>query len=82
MERLYNVFDHPHKLIVHGGWNHMLCHKVANGLYGVAETEWEHCRGAPDEVFQGEGLSSGELCQDVGELEGEVAQVFPGRSWS
>ena len=54
-------------------------HKVANGLYGVAETKQEHRRGALDEVFQRERLSSGKLCHDVGEREGEVAQVLPGR---
>ena len=73
MERLCDVFDHPHKLIVHGGWNHALRHKVANGLYGVAETKPEHYWGSPDEVFQEERLSPGKLCHDIGEREGEVA---------
>ena len=73
MERLHDVFDHPHELVVHGGWDHALHHKVANGLCGVAETEQEHCRGAPDEVFRGEWLSFGKLRHDVGEREGEVA---------
>jgi len=50
----------------------MLFHKVANGLCGVAETGWERCWGAPDEVFWGERLSSGKLCHDIGEQEGEV----------
>ena len=48
-------------------------HKVANGLYDIAETKWEHCWGAPDEVFRGEQLSSGKLRHDIGEREGEVA---------
>ena len=57
----------------------MLRHKVANSLCDAAETEWEHYRGAPDEVFQGEQLSPGKLCHDLGERGGEVAQVLPGR---
>ena len=79
MERLRGVFDHPLELVVHEGWNQTLCHKVANGLYGVAETEQEHCRGALDEVLQGKRLSLGKLRHDIGEREGEVAQVLPGR---
>ena len=55
MERLRDVFDDPHELIVRGGWDHALCHKVANGRRGVAKTERKHCRGAPCEVFQREG---------------------------
>ena len=57
-------------------------HKVANRLYGVAQIERERCRGALDEVFRGERLSSGKLHHDVGEREGEVAQVLPGWSGS
>ena len=72
MERFCDIFGHPHKLIIRRGWRHALCHKVANGLCGIAETEWERCRGALDEVFQGEGLSSNKLCHDVGKQEGEV----------
>jgi len=49
---------------------------------GVVETERERCRGPPDEVFWGEWLSSGKLCHDVGEREGEVAQVLLGRPGS
>ena len=73
MERLHDVFDHPPKLIVHGGWNHVLRHKVANGLYGIAETEREHHRGASDEVLWEERLSPSKLCHGIGEREGEVA---------
>ena len=78
MERFHDVFDHPHELVACGGWNHALRHKVAKGLCGVADTEWEHYQGAPDEVFQGERFSPGKLCHDVGEREGEVALVLPG----
>ena len=59
-----------------------MCHKVANGLYGVAETKRERCRGAPDEVFRRERLSSGKPRHDIGEQEGEVTQVLLGRSGS
>ena len=73
VERFRDMFDHPNELIVHRGWNHALHHKVANGLCGVAETEREHYRGAPNEVFWGERLSSGKLRHDIGKREGEVA---------
>ena len=76
------MFDNPHELIIHGGWSHALRHKVANGLYGVAKTGRERCRGAPDKVFRGERLSSGKLGHDIDEREGEAAQVLPGRSGS
>ena len=51
MERLRDIFGHPYELIVHGEWRHTLRHKVANVLYGVVNTEREHYRDAPDEVF-------------------------------
>ena len=78
MERFHDVFGHPHELIVHKGWGRVLRHKVADGLYGVAQTEWERYRGTPDEVFRGERLSSSKLRHDVDEREGEVVQVLPG----
>ena len=64
MEGFRDAFDHPHELVVRMGWDRTLCHKVANGRRGVAETEWKHHRGAPCGVFQ---------------REGEAARVFPGR---
>ena len=82
MEILHDMFDHPYELIVHGGWNHLLCHKVANGLCGVAETEREHYQGAPNEVFWGELLSPGKLRHDIGERDGEMAKVLLGQSGS
>ena len=82
MERLQDIFGHPHELVVHGGWRRALRHRVANGLYGVAETGQERCQGALDEVFQGERLSSSKLRHDVGEREGEAAQVLLGWSGS
>ena len=39
VEGFCDAFDHPHKVIICGGQNHALCHKVANGHCGVAETE-------------------------------------------
>ena len=55
-----------------------MCHKVANGLHGVVETERKHRRGAPDEVFRREGFPSGEPRHDIGVREGEAAWVLPG----
>ena len=54
VETFRDIFGHPHELIVRGGWRRALRRKVANSLCGVAETGWERCRGAPDEVFQGD----------------------------
>ena len=82
VERFYDIFGHPHELIVHGEWRHALRHRVANVLCGIAETRWEHYRGALDEVFRGERLSFSKLRLDVGEREGEVVQVLPGWSGS
>ena len=82
MERFHDVFGHPHELVVRRGWGRALRHKVANGLCGVTQTERERCRGVPDEVFRGDRLSVGKLRHDVGEREGEAAQVLPGRSES
>ena len=82
MERLHEIFGHPHEFVVRRGWWRVLRHKVANGLCGVAETRRERCRGASDEVFLREWLSSGKLCHHISEREGEVAQVLLGRSGS
>ena len=82
MERFHDVFGHPHKLVIHGGWRRALRHKMVIGLCGVAETGRERYWGAPDEVFRGERLSFSNLCHDVGEREGEAAQVLLGRSGS
>ena len=73
MEKLRDIFGHPHELIVRGGWRRSLRHKMANGLYGVAKTGRERYRGAPDEIFWRERLSSIKLCHDVSEREAEVA---------
>ena len=78
MERFRDMFDHPHEFVVRGRWEHALCHKVANGRRGVAETERKHCRGAPYEVFRREGFLSGEPCHDIGVREGEATWVHPG----
>ena len=76
VERFHDIFDHPHKLVVRRGWGRALCHKVANGLCGVAQTEQERCRGVSDEAFWGERLSSGKLRHDISEREDEAAQVL------
>ena len=73
MEGFRDIFGHPHELVIHGGWGRALRHKVANGLCGVAQTKWERCQGALDEVFWGEQLSSGKLRHDIGEREAEAA---------
>ena len=67
VERFRDIFGHPHELVIHRGWGHALRHKVANGLYGVAQAKRERCQGALDDVFQKERLSSSELCHDIGE---------------
>jgi len=67
VERLRDIFSHPYELVIHREWRRVLRHKVAIGLYGVAETERERCRGAPDEVFRRERLPSNRLRHDVGE---------------
>ena len=82
MERFLDIFGHPHEPIVYRGWRRVLRHRVAIGLCGVAETEQECCWGAPNGVFRRERVPSGKLRHDVGEREGEVAQVLPGRSGS
>lgn len=55
MERFRDAFDHPHELVVHEERDRVLCHKVANGCYGVAESERKHRRGAPNGVLWREG---------------------------
>ena len=54
MEGFHDAFDHPYELIVHGGRDHALCHKVANGRRGVAETERKRHQGAPCGGFRRE----------------------------
>ena len=41
VERLHDIFSHPNELLIRGGWRRALRHRVAIGLCGVAETEWE-----------------------------------------
>ena len=66
MEGFHDAFDHPHELIVRGGWDHALCHKVANGRRGVAETEQKRCQGAPCGVFWREGEAAWVLPRQLG----------------
>ena len=79
MERIRDVFDHPHELIVHGRLNHASCHKVANGRRSVAEIERKHCRGASYVVFWRERFSSSEPRHVIGVEKGEAALVLPRR---
>ena len=67
MEGFRDAFDHPHELVVRGGRDRALCHKVANGRHGVAKTEQKRHRDAPCGVFW---------------REGEAARVLPGRPGS
>ena len=78
MERLHDVFDHPHKLVVRGWLNHASCHKVADGCRSVVETERKRYRGAPYVAFQREGSSSRRPCHVIGVGKGEVTLVLPG----
>ena len=55
MEGFYDAFDHPHELVVHGGWDRALGHKVAYGRRGVVETEQKCHRGASCGAFWREG---------------------------
>ena len=77
MERLRDVFDHPHELVVPGRLNHVSCHKVANGRRSVVETKQKHYRGAPYVVFWREGSSSRKSHHVIAVGEGETASVLP-----
>ena len=57
MEGFCDAFDHPHELVVRGGRDRVLRHKVANSHRGVAETEWKRRRGSPCGVFWREGVA-------------------------
>ena len=77
MEGLRNAFDHPYELVVQGGWDRALCHMVANGRRGVAETERKCCQGAPYVVFRREEPLSGRSCHVVVVGKGEATLVLP-----
>ena len=77
MERLHDMFDYPHELVVRGRLNHASCHKVANGRRSIAETERKRCRGAPYVVFRREGPSFGKPHHVVGVGKGEATLVLP-----
>ena len=78
MERLRDMFDHPHELIVCGWQDHASCHKVANGRRSVVETKWNRSRDTPYVVSRREGSSSHEPCHVIGVGKGEVVRVLPG----
>ena len=55
MEGFYDAIDHPHELVVRGGRDRALGHKVAYGRRGVAETKQKRHRGAPCKAFWRDG---------------------------
>ena len=78
MERLCVVIKHPHELAVCRRLNHALCHKVANGRRGVAETKQKRYRGAPYVMFRREESFSGRPCHIIVIGKGEAMLVLPG----
>ena len=66
MEGFHDAFDHHHELVVHGGRDRALRHKVANGRRGVAKTERKRHRGAPCKVFRREGEAAWILPRRLG----------------
>jgi len=77
VERLRDVFDHPHELVVPGRLNHVSCHKVANGRRSAVETERKRYRGALYAAFLREGSSPGRPCYVIGVGMGEAMLVLP-----
>ena len=55
MEGFCDAFDHPHELVVRGGRDRVLGHKVAYDRRGVAETKQKCYRGTPCGAFRREG---------------------------
>ena len=78
MESLYIMFYCPHELAVRGWLNHVLCHEVASGRRGVAETERKRCRGAPHVALRGEVPLSGRSCHIIVVGKGDATLVLPG----
>ena len=78
MEGFYNAFDHPHELIVREGRDHALCHKVANGRRGVAETKQKRCRGTLHVVLRREAPLSRRSCHVIVVGKGKATLVLPG----
>ena len=75
MEGFHDAFDHPHELVVRGGRDRALCHKVANGRRGVAETKRKRRWGAPCGVFRREGEAARGLPRWPGS-EGDIGLVL------
>ena len=61
VEGFCDAFDHPHELVVRGGRDHALGHKVAYGRRGVAETKRKRRQGAPCGAFRREGEAERDL---------------------
>ena len=66
MEGFRDAFDHSHELVVRGGWDRVLCHKLADGRHGVAETKRKCHRGTPCGVFWREGEVAWVLPRQLG----------------
>jgi len=77
VEGFHDAFDHPHKLVVCGGWDRALCHKVANSRRGVAETKRKHRQGAPCGVFRREGEAAWVLSRWLGSKGDAVLTLRP-----
>ena len=82
VERFRDMFDHSHELVVHGEWDHALCHKVANGRRGVAETERKRHRGAPYVSFRRDVSLSRRSCHAVAIGHGKAMLLLPRLPWS
>ena len=77
MEGLCDAFDHPHELVVRGGWDRALGHKVTYGRRSVAETERKRCRGASCGVFRREGEAAWVLPRWLGSKGGAGLALKP-----
>ena len=75
VEGFRDAFDHPHELVVRGGWDCALCHKVANGRCGVAETKQKRHRGTSYVLFRREGEAAWVLLGQLGS-EGDAGLVL------
>jgi hypothetical protein len=77
MDRVQDVVRHPNELVVSGKGMKALCHETGDSLHSVAQAKRVCRQGILGEDIWGDRLPTDELCHDVGEGEGEGAQVFP-----
>jgi hypothetical protein len=78
VDQVHDVVRHPDELAVRGKGTKALCHETSDSLRGVVQAERVCRRGIPGENIWGDRLPANELRHDVGEREGESAQVLPG----